>query len=155
MPLSAKNRLRFRQLGKFGAVGAANTFLDFFIFNFASKFLGFPLLLANTVSTTIAMVFSFVVNRKVVFKKGDGSAALQAVTFYAVTAFGLYVIQNGIIHILTTMWTAPLIAMTHTLRQLGLHAFTDAFYINNGAKAVGTVASLAWNFVTYKKVVFR
>lgn len=155
MQFSAHNRDRFKQLGKFGAVGALNTFLDFFIFNFCSKFLQLALIPSNIISTTIAMVFSFVVNRKVVFGKGDSSAVRQAVIFFAVTAFGLYVLQNAVIHLLAVSWPGPLLATVKVVRHLGISVFSDAFYVNNGAKAVGTVVSLAWNFIMYKKVVFR
>lgn len=155
MAVSEQNKGRIKQAGKFGVVGVANTFLDFFIFNVCSKFLQLALLPSNTISTTIAMTFSFMANRKVVFKEGDRSAVHQAVIFFAVTAFGLYVLQNGIIHLLAITWPGPLIAVVKVVRQLGLTMFSDAFYVNNGAKAVGTVASLAWNFIMYKKVVFR
>jgi len=155
MAVSEQNKGRIKQAGKFGVVGVANTFLDFFIFNFCSKFLRLALLPSNTISTTIAMTFSFIANRKVVFKEGDRSALHQALIFFAVTAFGLYVLQNGIIHFLAIAWPGPLLAAVKVVRHLGLNMFSDAFYVNNGAKAVGTVVSLAWNFIMYKKVVFR
>ena len=155
MALSDARRIQFKQVGKFGAAGLLNTFIDFFIFNFCSKFLKLALLPSNTISTTIAMVVSFLVNRNVVFKDGDHSRVRQAVTFYAVTAFGLYVIQNGIIHVFAVTWTQPLMAVIHVLRNLGISLFSDAFYVNNGAKAIGTVASLTWNFIMYKRIVFK
>ncbi len=155
MAVSEKNKGRIKQAGKFGVVGVANTFLDFFIFNFCSKFLRLALIPSNTISTTIAMTFSFIANRKVVFKDGDRTATHQALIFFAVTAFGLYVLQNGIIHLLAITWPGPLLGVVKAIRHLGLSMFSDAFYVNNGAKAVGTVASLAWNFIMYKKVVFR
>jgi putative flippase GtrA len=144
-----------KRVGRFGAVGIINTLLDFFIFNFCSKFLQFGLIQSNVISTTIAMVFSFLANRKVVFKQERGSILKQAVIFFAVTAVGLYVIQNGIIYFLTSVWTAPLNLAVSIVRGLGIHLFSDAFYINNGAKAVATLASLTWNYLMYKRVVFR
>jgi putative flippase GtrA len=155
MAVSEQNRGRIKQAGKFGVVGVVNTFLDFFIFNVLTKFVHLALIPSNTISTTVAMIFSFIANRQVVFKDGRHSAARQAVVFFAVTAFGLYVIQNGIIHILAITWPGPLLAWVHSVRHLGINVFSDAFYVNNGAKAVGTVASLIWNFIMYKKVVFR
>jgi putative flippase GtrA len=155
MPVSEQSRGRIKQVGKFGAVGVLNTFLDFFIFNFCTKYLGLALIPSNTISTTIAMVFSFIVNRQVVFDKGNSSKLRQAILFFVVTAFGLYVIQNTIIHVLTVTWPVPLLDVVKSVRQMGVGVFSDAFYVNNGAKAVGTLASLAWNFIMYKKVVFR
>src|SRR5476651_2193275 len=100
MSVSEQNKGRIKQAGKFGVVGVVNTFLDFFIFNVCTKFLRLALIPSNTISTTIAMIFSFIANRKVVFKGGRHSAIRQAIVFFVVTAFGLYVLQNGIIHLL-------------------------------------------------------
>ena len=144
-----------KQVGKFGAVGILNTLIDFSIYNFCLKFLEFSTVGANTVSTTIAMVFSFTANRKVVFKDGSGSVRRQAVLFFVVTAFGLYVLQNGVIHILTDLWRAPLEAVVRVIRSFGITVLADDFYINNMAKVIGTVVSLTWNYIMYKKVVFK
>jgi putative flippase GtrA len=155
MPQPPATKTEIKRVGKFGLVGIANTLIDFGIYNFASKFLGWTLIEANTLSTTVAMTFSFFANRQLVFEPGRGSMARQAAVFFAVTAFGLYIIQNGIIHLLTSEWRGPLEWGTHIVRQGGIKLFSDAFWINNGAKAVATVASLTWNYIMYKKVVFR
>ena len=144
-----------KQVGKFGAVGILNTLIDFSIYNFCLKYLELSTVGSNTISTTIAMLFSFFANRQVVFTGGDGSVRRQAVLFFAVTAFGLYVLQNGVIHLFTDVWRGPLEAVVRGLRSAGIHVFADAFYINNIAKAIGTVVSLTWNFIMYKKVVFK
>ena len=139
--------------GKFGAVGVLNTLIDFSIFNLLSGLLKFGILQANIVSTTIAMIFSFSANKKLVFKPGKGSLIRQAVIFFAVTAFGLYVLQLGTIKLLTDIWLAPIsigLAVAHFVGIIG----HDQFLAKNGAKAAATVVSLAWNYVMYKKVVF-
>ncbi len=151
----AQSAAEIRQVGKFGIVGLLNTLIDFVIYNFCLKFLGFGVIPANTISTTIAMVFSFTANRQVVFKPGSGTVKRQAAMFFVVTAFGLYVLQNGVIHILTSSWSVPLEAGTRVIRGLGIHWFNDAFYINNLAKVCGTFVSLTWNYIMYKKVVFK
>lgn len=101
------------------------------------------------------MAFSFFANKRVVFKVSGGSILKQAAIFLLVTAFGLYVIQTGIIYWLVHVWAAPMQLVVRIVRGLGIHWFSDAFYINNGAKATGTVASLIWNYIMYKKVVFK
>jgi putative flippase GtrA len=60
-----------------------------------------------------------------------------------------------IIWILVSAWTAPLHLFVTIVRGVGIHLFSDGFYINNGAKAIATVASLIWNYIMYKKVVFK
>lgn len=158
MPVPSRETTR--RVGKFGAVGVINTAIDFFLFNLFSKFIFVGtsgVIPSNIVSTTMAMIFSFFANKKLVFKAthADNRAyARQVVGFLVVTAIGLYVIQIGIIYFLVHVWPAPLELGVKIIRRLGINLFHDYFYINNGAKAVATVASMTWNYVIYKKVVF-
>lgn len=152
---SSKSSVEIKRVGKFGIVGIVNTLIDFGIFNALTKFAGFGIIQANIVSTTCAMIFSFAANKKVVFKPESGSTARQAVMFFVVTAFGLYVIQNGIIWLLTDIWVGPVNLVVNIVRSAGIHFLSDGFYINNSAKAVATVASLVWNYIMYKEVVFK
>jgi putative flippase GtrA len=143
------------RVGKFGIVGIINTLIDFAIFNALGKFAGWPPIPSNIVSTSTAMIFSFFANKKLVFKSDSGSMLKQAGIFLITTAFGLYVIQTGIIWLLVHQWTAPMELVVKIVRGVGIHFFKDDFYVNNGAKAVATVASLTWNYILYKKVVFK
>lgn len=141
-------------MGKFGIIGVLNTLIDFGIYNVLSSFVGLSLVHSNLISTTAAMTFSFFTNKKVVFKKHNGSLAKQAAVFFVVTAFGLYVIQTGTILVLTDLWLWPMhtaVALAHALGITG----HDHFLIKNGAKALATGLSLGWNYMMYKKVVFR
>jgi putative flippase GtrA len=139
--------------GKFGAVGALNTLIDFVLYNVLSSVLKLTLVQSNIISTTIAMLFSFTANKQLVFKKTDGSTIRQALIFFAVTAFGLYVLQTGTIKLLTDIWLAPVALGLALAHAVGIHGH-DQFLIKNGAKALGTIVSLTWNYVMYKKVVF-
>jgi putative flippase GtrA len=153
---SAQQVAEVKRVGKFGLVGIINTLIDFVIYNVLFGILGLDVRIANIISTTCAMIFSFTANKQLVFGRGSGSLVKQAVVFYAVTAFGLYVLQTGTIHILTDIWTTPLHVAVSIIHGLGFgEVFSDTFIINNGAKAVGTVLSLTWNYMMYKKVVFR
>lgn len=152
------SRAEIKRIGKFGAVGIINTLIDFALFNFFSKFIlvgTAGVIPSNIISTTTAMIFSFFANKTLVFKSDRGSVVRQAVIFFAVTGFGLWVIQSGVIYVLIHIWTAPLELAVRIIRHLGISWFNDDFYINNGAKAAATVVSLTWNYVMYKKVVFR
>jgi putative flippase GtrA len=137
-----------KRVGKFGAVGAANTLLDFVLYNILSSGFRLSLVEANIIST------SFTANKKLVFKKHDGSIARQALMFYAVTAFGLYVLQSATIHFLTEIWLTPVNTIVASFHWAGVTGH-DQFLIKNSAKAVATFISLSWNYVMYKKVVFR
>lgn len=156
MPKSSMStRAEVRRVGKFGIVGASNTLIDFTIYNLLHFGLGFGLISSNIVSTTTAMAISFFANKRLVFKHHHGPVLKQAGIFFLTTAFGLYVLQNGTILLLTDIWTLPLDLLVKLVHLIGLNAvLTDRFVINNGAKAVATMVSLTWNYILYKKVVF-
>lgn len=143
------------RIGRFSVVGILNTGIDLTIYNLlihASLSPGY----ANIPSTTIAMVFSFFANRQAVFKSGSKQPGLQAAKFLAATAFGLYVIQSVIINILTKHWLWPGMTAYHIVSALGLaHVFSQTFVIDNSAKVLAIVASLVWNYLTYKNWVFK
>lgn len=140
-------------IGKFGLVGVFNTLIDFVIYNLLSSN-GLTLVESNLVSTTVAMVFSFFANKRLVFKKAGGNLFREVVLFWLVSAFGVYILQTGIIKLLTDVWVSPLndlVTLAHSAGVMG----HDTFIIKNGAKIIGTVVSLTWNFFMYKRVVFK
>jgi putative flippase GtrA len=146
---------RAKQMGRFGIVGILNTVIDFLVFNIMGKVFLFGPIPSNFVSTTCAMTFSFFANKHVVFQHKGTIDTKQAMKFIVVTGFGVWVLQSLTIKLLTEVWTAPMHLFVRVIRDLGIGHFKDVFYINNGAKLVATVVSLAWNYVMYKKVVFR
>jgi putative flippase GtrA len=102
------------------------------------------------------MIFSFFVNRSYVFGANGGNVALQVAEFFAVTMFGLYVLQNLTIWFLTDVWTfIPDLAFT-IVKFLHLQKIFKQDFVNkNSAKLVATVVSLVWNFILYSKLVFK
>lgn len=145
------------KIAKFGLVGVINTLIDFSIYNLLTgKRFKFSRVKANLVSTTIAMLFSFFANQRFVFKAQGGSFWMQAITFYLVTAFGLYVLQNLVIYTLTSKWKLiPNIAIV-VVHAVGLkRKLSDEFVSRNTAKLAATAVSLVWNFILFQYVVFR
>jgi putative flippase GtrA len=124
---------------RFGAVGVANTVIDFGIL-FLLVHLGVNEILANYISTGTAFIFSFFVNRSFTFKSKDGNVAKQFITFLVVTMFGLWVIQPLII--------AGILGVTS-----GWHFSSDLMLL--GAKLTASVASLIWNYIMYARFVFK
>lgn len=144
-----------KRIGKFGVVGVLNTLIDFIIYNLLSSKTTLTLIQSNLISTSVAMTFSFWANRKLVFESRKGSPIKEAVIFLAVTAFGLYILQNGIIHLLTVNWTGPVHLAIRVVHGLGLSSkLSDSFVIKNSAKLAGIVVSMTWNYLTYRKWVF-
>ncbi|GHU07639.1 sugar translocase [Alphaproteobacteria bacterium] len=125
------------KVARFVLVGGTATVIDFGILNLLN-FLGLDTLVANTLSTGLAMVFSFFMNKKYTFQSDAKNYAREVTLFIIFTLFGLWVIQNGIIQLLL-------------LIDVDLPDFVRL----NGAKIIATLFSMTWNYVTYNKIVFR
>ena len=123
---------------KFVVIGVANTVLDFAIMNTLVLF-GVNAIVANTISTGIAMTFSFVMNKKWTFDSKSNNYVREIVLFFVFTLFGLWVIQNGIIWLLV-----------HHAPHFGLG---DGLFLNV-AKLIASPVSLTWNYLTYDRFVF-
>ncbi|MBW4717106.1 GtrA family protein [Saccharothrix obliqua] len=122
---------------RFGLVGVANTLVDLALYAVLSL-AGVPLFPANLVSTTAGMACSFTLNRGFTFRARAGDVRAQAVLFFAVTAFGLWLVHPVVIALTADLFTGahPVVATT-------------------GPKICALVFGLAWNYLLYSKVVFR
>ncbi len=134
---------------RFAAIGVINTAIDFVLLNLLAHAVGLPRIPSNVISASVAMLFSFYANRTVVFRGHNGDARRQAMMFLAVTLISVYIIQNMIIYLFSELWLWPL-ETAHDI--IGI--LEQDIFITNGAKAAATVASLVWNFVFYKRLVF-
>jgi len=118
---------------RFGIVGVANTLVDALGYALLVT-LGVPLFVANFISTTTGMLLSFTLNRNFTFRAKDGDVRRQALLFFGVTAFGLWVVQAAIIFAVTAAFP-------------GVNVLIPKF--------AGIAVGLVWNYVLYNKVVFR
>lgn len=126
--------------GRYLLVGAAATTIDFGLLFLFRYLLNAPIISANMISTGVAFCFSFVANKKYAFKSSDQSVIREAVLFTVTTLFGLWFIQNLIIHLLEP-----------ELNQL-LGRSSLALLV---AKLIATGATLIWNYLTYSRIVFK
>lgn len=123
---------------RFAIVGISNTVLDFTLMNLLSL-AGLNLIIANTISTGIAMIYSFLMNKKWTFRNAGQDYLRQVILFFVFTAIGIWVIQNGLI-----------ILAQHYLPRFSL---SDQVF-SNLAKLGASVFSLTWNYLTYNRFVF-
>ena len=134
--------LKNRQEFKFAIIGGLNTILDFAIL-FSLRFLGIPDVISNIFSTGITFCSSFILNKKITFKsenKSKKQLAQEMISFTLVTLFGLWVIQGLIIYLLSPL-------LNNLLKNSSISLFIS--------KLIATIFSLIWNFLFYKKVVFK
>lgn len=125
---------------RFGAVGMVNTAADFIVLNILAGLFGAPLILANIVSTTTAMLVSFTLNKKAVFQGSEKGGAGQLILFFAVTLTGIWFVQGGM-----------LAAAHYALQPTGL----PEPLVLNIAKFAGICVGLIWNYSWYSRVVFK
>ena len=126
---------------KFATIGAFNTAVDVAIL-FSLKTLGINIVVANITSTGITFVLSFILNKKITFNstnKTKKENIKEFLLFTIITLFGLWVIQTLVIYIITSILSNILIS--------NINLFI--------AKIIATIFSLVWNFILYKKVVFK
>lgn len=125
------------QVIRFVIVGVLNTAIDVALL-FLLTYLGVELWLANICSTSVALLFSFVVNRSFTFKS-TGNPLRQIVPFVAVTLVGLWVLQ-------------PLVLLGVTGLLNGVWGEYVGLFV---AKMLATVVSMTWNYLLYNRLVFK
>lgn len=124
---------------RFGVVGAINTFVDFTSL-FALSSFGLPVIAANLISTTVALVVSFSLNKNFVFKGVGGHFRQQIGLFILTTLFGLWILQP-IIFLAIDRWV---------FFDTDSSSVTLLF-----SKICATFVTLIWNYITYSRIVFR
>ncbi len=147
-----QSKLKNSQEIKFVAIGGFNTALDFAIL-FGLSALGLPKILSNGVSTGVTFLISFVLNKKITFKseaKTRRELAREMLLFTIVTLFGLWVIQSVVI-----LATEPIFLAVFGDFQIFGADFTKEKLALFAAKIIATLFSLTWNFILYKKAVFK
>jgi len=128
------------QVVRFALIGVANTLIDFGIFHLLANELTQPFFFANIVSTSTALIFSFIMNSRFTFK--NQVTRQNLVKFFVVTLSALWLLQPLVIAIIL-----PLISLFGNF----LSAESQLLI----AKVVATGASLVWNFVLYKFYVYK
>lgn len=123
---------------RFVLVGISNTVLDFVVLN-ALLFCKVNILFANTISTGIAMLYSFFMNKKWTFRNSGNNYIREVILFFIFTIIGIWIIQNGCIYLLNMV-----------IPDFGL---PEVIY-NNAIKLAASIPSLTWNYLTYNRFVF-
>lgn len=137
LPRFLRREHLFGQIVRFGVVGVINTFVDFAILNLLYHVVGWPLLVSNTISVSVAIVNSFLWNRYWTFStRRSGVWHQQALAFLLVSLTGLLINDAGI-WLLNTIWGGSSVLAI------------------NLQKAGASIISLVWNFIGYRLLAFR
>lgn len=122
---------------RFAIVGGANTAVDFGILLLLTS-IGFDRIISNYISTSVAFLLSFFLNRSYTFQS-TGEMKKQIGPFLVVTLTGLWIIQPIVIG--SVAWMMSPTSLSEDV-------------ITIIAKLVATIASLVWNYILYSKLVF-
>jgi putative flippase GtrA len=135
---------KFYQFAKFVAVGFLNTAIDFGILNFLIYMtgiaFGFGFIFFKSVSFAAANINSYIWNRRWVFSSQRKEIGKEYLQFLAISVVSI------IINVGLSSLVVNIIGV-----QFGLK---PTVWANIGA-AAGSAASLFWNFIGYKFIVFK
>lgn len=137
-----------QRLLTFGVIGIINTAVDVSLF-LTLRHAGLSIILANIISTSVAVVISYFLNKRFTFRATTATRRSLPL-FIAVSISGTWVLQPIVIKLVLY------ILGTHGL-SLALSAIVarpQRFY-ELVAKLAATPATLIWNYVFYKHVVFK
>jgi putative flippase GtrA len=148
------SKLWKNQVVRFIVIGIANTLIDFGILNVLVFAFSFNKILANSISTIIAMIVSYILNYRVVFRHDTQGHVKKIIIFIVITAFGLLVLQNLVIYVFVHWITFPGNIGTTIIHAIGFSQLSRQFIGLNIAKALASAASMVWNYIMYKKFVF-
>ncbi len=124
---------------RFILVGIANTAIDFGILFALVNLAKFSPMIANIISTSIALIVSYGLNKRSVFGDNDKHNPKQIVLFVVVTLSGLWILQSAIIFVVSG-WLHTLVTKNAALLF---------------AKIIATLFSLTWNYLWYSRVIFK
>ncbi len=130
----------------FSLIGVFNTLFDLVlyvvIYNLTNS-----IIISNIAATSAAMIGSYILNSRITFKAKRWTFKSFAL-FVAVTVFGLWMLQTGIIYALTP-------AMNRIPEHLWLNLGPFEHTVKTVApKLVATAVTFVWNFIWYNKVIF-
>jgi putative flippase GtrA len=125
-------------------VGVLNTLIDFATLNILVAIWGaaggFPLVLCNAVAFLVASLNGYFLNKKWTFaEKGDSS--LKQYSFYLILTIGGLIINSLMLYLIVSTFPRPT-------------SFSSTLWVNV-AKIGATAASMSWNYLVCRYVVFR
>lgn len=139
LTLYSGNRKEFTRFVKFGIVGTLGAVIDFTLLNLFHKGLGWPLLLANTVSVSVAIISNFTWNRLWTYPESRTRRKRQQLPQFALINIVGLGINNLIVVGLTALFSP----------------YIPDPWNYNLAKAIAIGVVLFWNFGANRLWTYR
>lgn len=137
-----------REFRRFTLVGFTATVIDFAILNLLTHVFATPIVVANIASTSTSSLYSYILNRKFVFKTIAHGERKSLVLYVVSVLISIFIIQSSIIALLgrgvTEGW----------FEALGATGDLKNILAVNIAKIIAGLAGMAWNFYSQRRFVF-
>jgi putative flippase GtrA len=137
--LYSDNRKELARFVKFSTVGAVGAVIDFGVLNLMHKLFGWPLLWANTLSVSVAILSNFTWNRLWTFPESRSRRKREQLPQFALINFIGLGINNAIVVGLDAVFS---------------HFIPDPWDYNL-AKAIAIAVVLFWNFGANRLWTYR
>lgn len=138
-----------REFKRFTLVGFTATVIDYGILNLLTQLFGVPIVAANVVSASVSSLYSYILNRKVVFSSIAHGERKSLALYVLSLVVSIVIIQSGIIALLgrgvTEGW----------YESLGASGQLKDLLATNTAKVIAGFGTLLWNFYIQRRFVFQ
>jgi putative flippase GtrA len=131
----------------FGLIGVFNTLFDIAVYTVIVE-VEHSIILANIVSTSLALIGSYFLNSRLTFKSKKWTTR-SFVLFVIVTLFGLWVLQTVAIYLIVHLLHN---SMLHSWSLFGRYSHVVQQVV---PKLLATGITLVWNYLWYSKAIFR
>ncbi|MCL5094228.1 MAG: GtrA family protein [Patescibacteria group bacterium] len=152
--VGGENKL-LKQISKFASVGVLNTAIDFLVFNLLVK-LGVNVIISSVISMTLAITNSYILNKFWTFQDKTKTNITEQASFFVIVSLVGLLLSNSVLYFFYNIWTFPANLALDIVKAISLDKiFSDNFVISNFAKVCGILMAMVWNFIAYKKLVFK
>lgn len=143
------SKIEKKEFRRYSLVGFCATAIDYGLLNALTHIVGIPLILSNIISTSTSSVFSYILNRNVVFKGKAHKETHTIMLYVASLAVGIFVIQTSVLFVLGDG------LLEDAYSRLGVHGAGNELLATNTAKIIAGFGTYVWNFFTQRKYVFE
>lgn len=138
-----------KEFGRYSIVGFVATSIDYGLLNTLTHIVGLPLIMSNIVSTSVSSIFSYILNRKVVFKDKAHGEVKTLLLYFASVAIGIFVLQSAVLYVLGNG------VLQAVYDHFGIHDALNDLLATNTAKVIAGFGTMAWNFLVQRRFVFE
>ena len=144
-----------RRVSRFLVIGVANATISFGILNLAFYEFHQTKIISSIISTSCALIFSFVMNRGFVFADKTRRAHQQLPAFIIVTVSGSLLVLNLIYILSLKVLNGHEQLIIRVINDMTSLSFSKSFVDINLSTVIGAIVAMVWNYNGYKWFVFK